>query len=549
MSGLGTLLGSYVDFVLDEDPIAASDLGVHRFSATLGEVEPDAVTERRDRRAELSAALAGVDVDTLTPIERLDLDVARADVATATLREESTRWRQRAAYWYPEQLGRALNVNVARHYADADERADHLLQRMRRAPTWLADGLATLGKDIPELWRTFAVGAARGVTSFLGTAVKPFADDVGGTLGDELSTSADDVAAAVDGFVDDLGSRQLADDASWAGGAELVDGLLRHFHLLDLDHQQLQEFGTSRLADDRSRLERFADERDPNRPWLEQIARIKDHHPAPDEFLETYRHEMERAREHTESAALATLPAGEECRMAWVPEFLRASLPIAVMHTTPPFEEGLVSEWWITPSDPSAPRERRLQQQRDNCYVFAESIAGHEIYPGHHLQKVHHKLATAESPIRRYFSSPLFVEGWGLYVEDLFEETGFFDNADVLLFKHRNATWRSVRVLLDVGLHTGSLTYPAAVELLATEAGMDLHMAEGEINRYCRHDNPTYQSSYLLGKTAIQELREQVRTREGAAFSLGGFHDRVMAYGSVPVSLIAQQLLSNGAQR
>jgi uncharacterized protein (DUF885 family) len=239
------------------------------------------------------------------------------------------------------------------------------------------------------------------------------------------------------------------------------------------------------------------------------------------------------------------LPPGEECRMAWVPEFLRSSLPIAVMHTTPPFEEGLVSEWWITPSDPTAPADRRLQQQRDNCYVFAESIAGHEIYPGHHLQKVHHKLATADSRIRRYFSSPLFVEGWGLYVEDLFEETGFFDNPDVLLFKHRNSTWRSVRVVIDVGLHTGTMSFDEAVDLLSVEAGMDRHMAEGEINRYCRHDNATYQSSYLLGKRAIQSLRDELRRREGSSFQLGDFHDRLMSFGSVPVSLIAERLLDD----
>jgi uncharacterized protein (DUF885 family) len=72
-----------------------------------------------------------------------------------------------------------------------------------------------------------------------------------------------------------------------------------------------------------------------------------------------------------------------------------------------------------------------------------------------------------------------------------------------------------------------------------------MHMAEGEINRYCRHDNATYQSSYLLGKTAIQELRERERTRQGSAFRLGQFHDRLMSFGSIPVSLIADQLTSH----
>ena len=534
-----------MDFVFEDNPIAASDLGEHHYSGSLGDVGPDAVEQRTSARVRLLDQLRAVDRTTLDSVQRLDLDVALADAATAVRLDEHVRWRQRAAYWYPEQLGRAFNVPVSRTYAPAPARAEHLLQRLRDAPAFLADGSATLGTDIPELWRSFAVAAARGVSSFVTTAVRPFAHELDAALAGDIDRAADGVITAVDRFVDDLAARDLAPTATWAEGGEHIDGVLRELHLLDLDHQQLREFGEASLAEERKRLEDFAAGIDASRPWPEQIARIKDRHPAPDDFLEVYRHEMDRARAHTVAASLATLPPGEECRMAWVPEFLRSSLPIAVMHTTPPFEDGLISEWWITPSDPSAPADRRLQQQRDNCYVFAESIAGHEIYPGHHLQKVHHKLATAGSRIRRYFSSPLFVEGWGLYVEDLFEETGFFDNPDVLLFKHRNSTWRSVRVVIDVGLHTGTLSFDDAVDLLSAEAGMDRHMAEGEINRYCRHDNATYQSSYLLGKRAIQQLRDDVQRREGNAFRLGDFHDRLMSFGSVPVSLIAERLLDD----
>ena len=40
----------YVDFVLAEDPINASDLGVHSRDGSLGDVTPDAVAERRELR-------------------------------------------------------------------------------------------------------------------------------------------------------------------------------------------------------------------------------------------------------------------------------------------------------------------------------------------------------------------------------------------------------------------------------------------------------------------------------------------------------------------
>ena len=179
---------------------------------------------------------------------------------------------------------------------------------------------------------------------------------------------------------------------------------------------------------------------------------------------------------------------------------------------------------------------------RDNCYVFAKSIAGHEIYPGHHLQKVHHKLATADSMIRRYFSCPQFVEGWGLYVEDLFTETGFFDNPRVLLFKLRNSLWRSLRVVIDVGLHTRGMSFDEAASLLMEQAAMDRHMAEGEVTRYIRHDNPTYPSSYMLGRQRFHELRDRYQAVHPDA-SLLTFHDTVMSFGSLPLSLVSAQMI------
>jgi uncharacterized protein (DUF885 family) len=255
---------------------------------------------------------------------------------------------------------------------------------------------------------------------------------------------------------------------------------------------------------------------------------------------------MMLAREHCVEEDLITLPEGEVCRMVWLPTYLRASLPIAVMGSSPPFESGLESKWLITPLDPDASPERQKQHMRDNCYAFARSIALHEIYPGHHLQKVHHKLATQSSPMRRYFSSPVFTEGWGLYTEDLFEETGFIHEPPVMLFKLRNALWRSVRVVIDTGLHTRDMSFEEAVGLLRDEVGLDTHMAEGEVRRYTTHNNPTYPSSYLVGKTLIQDLREEWRQRQGQAYSLKAFHDRLLSYGSPPVKLIAERMLSEG---
>jgi uncharacterized protein (DUF885 family) len=94
--------------------------------------------------------------------------------------------------------------------------------------------------------------------------------------------------------------------------------------------------------------------------------------------------------------------------------------------------------------------------------------------------------------------------------------------------------------VVDVGLHTGSLTLDDATELMQQEAGMDRHMAAGEVRRYARHDNPTYPSSYIVGRDLIHQARATAEHRPGAAFSLRDFHDSLLSHGSPPLPLLAQ---------
>lgn len=535
-------MDKYLEFDFAADPIHASSLGVRDHDGELGDVSPDAVAEQCAIRRRFLAEVGAEPIPPVGTAQWLDHETALVELRTAVRRDEDLRVWARAPYWYAERLGAAISVLMS----DPD-RAEQLPSRLEQIPRYLRDAQANLTDETPALWAQMGVSGGKGLASFLSEAVPAYAATLPDTLGVQVSDAARAAVPAAQGFRAFAGELEQRAQGSWAGGREHFDFLLTEFHRLDLDADALHELGVAKVAEDRARLEELAARVDPSKPWPEQIARIKDRHPQPAEFLSTYGDEMVRSREHTLAHDLAWVPDGENCRMDWVPSYRAASLPIAVMSTTPPFAPGLQSEWLITPSDPSAPEVRRLEQMRDNCYVFAESIAGHEIYPGHHLQKVHHKLGTQDSPIRRFFSCPSFVEGWGLYVEDLFEETGFMDNDAVMLFKLRNALWRSLRIVIDTGLHTRGTSFEEAVSLLVEHAGMDTHMAAGEVRRYTRHDNPTYPSSYVLGKDAIHALREEWRERVGEGFTYRNFHDRLLSYGSIPVSLVATAMTGMAA--
>jgi uncharacterized protein (DUF885 family) len=160
-------------------------------------------------------------------------------------------------------------------------------------------------------------------------------------------------------------------------------------------------------------------------------------------------------------------------------------------------------------------------------------MVAHEVYPGHHLQ-----LLTMEglgSEVRRHIWSPIMVEGWALYCEQLMEEAGYYPTRETRLFRLVNLLWRAIRIVLDVGLHTRGMTPAEAIDYMVEHLPIERPSAEAEVRRYCAW--PTYQLSYALGRRELLRLREAYQQRAGVGADLRRFHDELMGYGGMPVSL------------
>ena len=114
-------------------------------------------------------------------------------------------------------------------------------------------------------------------------------------------------------------------------------------------------------------------------------------------------------------------------------------------------------------------------------------------------------------------------------------ETGFYRTDQERLFQLVNLLWRAVRVVLDVGLHTRGMTPKEAGDYMVEHLPIERHNAEAEVRRYCAW--PTYQLSYAVGRRELLSLREAYRQRNGSGTNLRAFHDQLMWYGGLPVSL------------
>lgn len=518
------LLERYATWVAESDPLSPASVSRGLWDGQLPRRNPDVATERA---GDLKRFLR--EFDTLKPVtdtDRLDLATSQID-ATHRLRElEELRPWARVPYLYVEEAGNAL------------QRALHSGE----------DGLvAACLDDLPDYLAVAArnLDAAATPPEYLESA-RSALSGLHGLLTKAGAGSA--AVAAVSEFDDTLGELSGSAAGTWSAGRDYLQHCLTDYFRVDIDVDALAQWGHEQVHTDQERLRAHAADADPERSWQEQVADVRKDHPSPEQVLNTYQAAMSRSLAHTVDHQLVTVPENQDCRIDVVPEFLRPTMPMGFMDLAPAWGPSMSSALRITPIrtlDDGSPDPDHLAE---NCHALITTIAGHETYPGHHLQRVHHKLATAATTsIRRTFFSALFVEGWGLYVEDMMAETGYMNTPGLTLYALRNSLWRSARVVVDVGLHTGTLSREEAVHYLMNEASLGRHIAEGEVRRYIRHDNPSYPSAYALGRQEFHRLRADWERSGGSLRPLSDFHDTVLAFGSVPHALIRQDVLARAA--
>jgi uncharacterized protein (DUF885 family) len=215
------------------------------------------------------------------------------------------------------------------------------------------------------------------------------------------------------------------------------------------------------------------------------------------------------------------------------PAFLAAIVPFAAYEPPPIYLPERSGRFYVTQPDGKLPPDVYKQQLRGHCRHAIPVMVAHEAYPGHHLQ-----LGTSQglgSEVRRHLWSPIMIEGWALYSEQLMGEAGYYATEEERLFQLVNLLWRAVRVVLDVGLHTRGMTPAEAVNYMVEHLPIERAGAEAEVRRYCAW--PTYQLCYAVGRRELLRLRDAYQHRESAEFRPRRFHDEVMKYGGLPVSL------------
>ncbi|MBA16299.1 MAG: DUF885 domain-containing protein [Sphingomonas sp.] len=180
---------------------------------------------------------------------------------------------------------------------------------------------------------------------------------------------------------------------------------------------------------------------------------------------------------------------------------------------------------WLNLRDPGMFTRYSLP---DLCY--------HEAIPGHVWEgEYSHRLPL----IRSLLAFNAFSEGWALYAEQLGDELGAYDDFEVGRLGYlQSIAFRACRLVVDTGLHAKRWTREHAIQWFHETNGSGIEEVTSEVERYCSW--PGQACGYKVGHSEINRLRDKAKAEMGERYSFKAYNDAVVTSGNVPMTVLGR---------
>jgi hypothetical protein len=403
---------------------------------------------------------------------------------------------------------------LLRPFAPLRQRLEVATARLEAVPAFLRNA-SRQTHSAPAAWLQRARRECTGARLLLGRGVDRLLADEQQAAPD-FRAAADRALRAFERFDAFLAS-EVVITRDYACGDEALDRILRHAHGLNHGADELEHMALEHLRRETDAL----GDRNPD-ATSESVSGVG-RYPA------LWRQVAELAREHD----LVTFPDWP-VRFVQTPAWAREAAPYLYFlpYRSPPPMDDLPEVDHFVPPEANEPTIKL------NHVVHHASL-------GHHVQNWH--AARAQSRVGRIAAvdcasriamlcGGTLAEGWATYAVDLAEEVGFLTEVERLA-QHRTRMKMAARAMVDIRLHQGRFGLEDAVEFYIRHAGMSESAAQAEAVKNSLF--PGGACMYIAGWDAIWRLRRALQAR----YSLRTLHDRLLSFGSVPVSLIARAML------
>jgi len=527
----------FQEWLWENYPLAATQVGIHRYDHRLADYTPDGVARREKAVRNFLKELEDIPADKL-PLETwVDYRLLHSRLKGMERNSLELKTHQTNPSLYLNSGMMGIYLMLIRNYAPLEERMASVRDRLQEYIRVLEEGQQQLDQPPPVFVETALLSLA-GVKGFFSTILPTMVED-NHALKEDIDKGCREVVEALNRFEKFLESLRENCQGEFAVGKDIFDRMLKEEHFLEYTTETLLEKGQNLVEETQKEMEKVSREIDPGRHWKEIIADTKKVHPSEGELLDFYRQECNKVKEFVRENDLVDLLAGELI-IEETPEPVRPIIPYAAYLPPGPLEKDQTGRFWVTPVDPNKNPQEKEAQLGEHSRYSVPVIVLHEGYPGHHLQMCYSN--RAPSLLKKTAQSTLFVEGWAFYCEELMEQQGYLKDPRIRLNRLKDQLWRACRIVADVSLHTGQMNFDQAVDYMEQVALLERNSAITEVRRYT--SSPTQPMSYLIGKLEILKIVNSYREKKGKNFCLKDFHQELLSYGSLPPKLIRELLFS-----
>ena len=531
-------------------PVDASFIGIGGHDHRLPDCSENGAGDALASVRALLEEARRLDLFSVSPLERLDLHLAMGalELEERELTSSHFQWGN-PAYHTAEALHGALAL-ILLDFAPLDERVEAATERLEAIPDFLANARDAV-RSAPASWTARALRECEGARALFGRGIPVLAAQEG-IRSSAFLTAAARAGAAFEshaGRVEGELRFQLRGDMAF--GEDRFHEVLERGHALNMTPDELGEYAMEELRKARTWTALDAAQQGARSPD-ELLARLPEIHPTEAEYLPRYQElwgEVQRLAEDQEILTWPDAPTRFIPRPEWVREtadFLR--LPL--YRSPSPSRRPEVPDHHVTPIEPGMPAEERERLLRaTNQSVIKVDHVVHDGSIGHHVQNWHAvrapsrvgRIAAVDCASRiALHSGGTMARGWASYATDVMVEAGFLTPLE--RFAHEAGRARTcARALVDVRLHLGRFTLDEASSFYQEAAGMTPEEAHSQAVQNSMF--PGTGLIDLMGRDTIHHLRDEVMAIQGSDFSLKAFHDRFLSYGSIPVTLIAKDML------
>jgi uncharacterized protein (DUF885 family) len=552
------LADEYISDLANFSPVFATYVGDHSADDKLDHVDSAAREEYRELLVEYVTALQLLDIDNLSRANQIDAEILmhqlRSDLWSTDQLQE---WAWNPLY-YINTSGGSIYSLVARDFAPIETRLRNVTARLLQIPRFLEQSRAALQPErVPKIHAETAIKQNPGLTSIIDNMIVPemkalSADDQA-KLSAAIASAKDAVADHQTWLEEELLPRAAG---NFRIGAELYDVKLAFALDSPLGRKEItiraeQEYEAVRnqmyavaksIYLEKHPYTAFPDS--PDEPYKQTIIRAALEQaysvlPPRDGIVEVAKQQLQQAIDFVIEKNIVTMP-DEPVEIIIMPEFQRG-VSVAYLDAPGPLDRGQSSFYAVAPLPADWTEEQIQSFLREYNIYSIQDLTIHEGVPGHYLQ-----LALSNrypSTLRAVLGSGPFIEGWGVYAEQMMIAEGYLDHDP--LMKLINLKWylRAVtNAIIDSAIHVDGMTRDAAMNLMIEGGFQEEREAAGKWVR--AQLSSTQLSTYFVGYQEHIEMRAAVEQAWGDEFTLRRYHDQALSYGSPAVKYVRALMLN-----